>query len=111
MRRSLLAIAALLALAGCHSRSRDPRTLVFLVESSPTNLDPRVGTDGQSEHIDELIFDGLVAKDSNFHFAPAIAQSWELRDPLTLVFHLRGDVRFHNGRPMTARDVVWSINS
>ncbi len=109
--RKLLWIAALALLVGCHSSRRDPGTVVFLIESSPTNLDPRVGTDGQSEHIDELIFDGLVAKDANFHFTPAIALSWELRDPLTLVFHLRQDVRFHDGRPMTARDVAWSISS
>jgi peptide/nickel transport system substrate-binding protein len=108
--RRLLWFAALAFLIACHS-SRDPRTVVFLIESSPTNLDPRVGTDGQSEHIDELIFDGLVAKDANFHFTPAIAQRWELRDPLTLVFHLRTDVRFHDGSPMTSRDVAWSINS
>lgn len=107
----LLVLSLILNLTGCRSSRRDPQTVVFLIESSPTNLDPRVGTDGQSEHIDELIFDGLVAKDSNFHFTPAIAQSWELRDPVTLVFHLREGVRFHDGRPMTARDVVWSINS
>ncbi len=86
-------MVALFALLGCHTSKRDPNTVVFLIESSPTNLDPRVGTDGQSEHIDELIFDGLVAKDANFHFTPALAQSWELRDPVTLVFHLREDVR------------------
>jgi hypothetical protein len=44
--------------------------VVFLIESSPANLDPRIGTDGQSEHIDELIFDGLVARDASFHFTP-----------------------------------------
>jgi peptide/nickel transport system substrate-binding protein len=109
--RKLLWVAALALLVSCHSSRRDPNTVVFLIESSPTNLDPRIGTDGMSEHIDELIFDGLVAKDANFHFTPAIAQSWELRDPVTLVFHLREGVRFHDGRPMTARDVVWSINS
>jgi peptide/nickel transport system substrate-binding protein len=85
--------------------------VVFLIDSSPANLDPRVGTDGQSEHIDELLFDGLVTKDANFHFTPALAERWELRDPLTLVFHLRDGVRFTDGRAMTARDVVWSINS
>jgi peptide/nickel transport system substrate-binding protein len=109
--RRLLALAALLALAGCHSTPRDWRTVVFLIESSPANLDPRVGTDGQSEHIDELIFDGLVAHDANFHFTPALAERWEQPDPLTLVFHLRDGVRFHDGRPFTARDVVWTINS
>jgi peptide/nickel transport system substrate-binding protein len=100
-----------LALGGCHSAQRDRRTLVFLIESSPTNLDPRIGTDGQSEHIDGLIFDGLVARDANFHFTPALAESWEQTDPLTLVFHLRAGVRFHDGRTLTARDVVWTIDS
>ena len=106
-----LAALALFAVVGCHSKPRDPGTVVFLIDSSPANLDPRIGTDGQSEHIDELLFDGLVTKDANFHFTPALAERWELRDPLTLVFHLRDGVRFHDGRAMTARDVVWSINS
>ncbi len=57
-----MASLALLLLPGCRSPQRDPRTVVFLIDSSPANLDPRVGTDGQSEHIDELIFDGLVAQ-------------------------------------------------
>jgi len=98
-------------LAGCHSTPRDPRTLVFLIESSPANLDPRIGTDGQSEHIDELLFDGLVDRDTSFHFTPALAESWQQPDPLTLVFHLRPGVLFHNGRTLTARDVAWTIDS
>jgi peptide/nickel transport system substrate-binding protein len=100
-----------MVLAGCHSAPRDPHTVVFLIESSPANLDPRVGTDGQSEHIDELLFDGLVAHDASFHFTPALAERWEQPNPLTLIFHLRDGVRFHDGRPLTARDVVWTINS
>jgi peptide/nickel transport system substrate-binding protein len=88
-----------------------PGTVVFLIESSPANLDPRIGTDGQSEHIDELLFDGLVARDASFQFTPALAERWEQPDPLTLVFHLRGGVRFHDGPPLTARDVAWTINS
>lgn len=107
----VILLAAVLAIVGCRSSQRDPQTVVFLIESSPTNLDPRVGTDGQSEHIDELMFDGLVARDAAFHFTPALAESWELRDPLTLVFHLRPGVRFTDDRAMTARDVVWTINS
>jgi peptide/nickel transport system substrate-binding protein len=85
--------------------------VVFLIESSPSNLDPRVGTDAQSEHIDELIFEGLVTRDSHFNFTPALAENWEQPDPLTWVFHLRSGVRFHDGRAMTARDVVWTIES
>jgi peptide/nickel transport system substrate-binding protein len=85
--------------------------VVFLIESSPASLDPRVGTDAQSEHIDELLFDGLVARDASFHFTPALAESWEQPNPLTLVFHLRAGVRFHDGRLLTAQDVAWTINS
>jgi peptide/nickel transport system substrate-binding protein len=109
--RKLLLLIFIVALVGCESRQRDPQTVVFLIESSPTNLDPRVGTDAQSEHIDELLFDGLVARDANFHFTPALAERWEMRDQLTLIFHLRDGVRFHNGRMLTSRDVMWTINS
>src|SRR5208282_1963394 len=107
----VLLVAVLLALAGCHSAPRDPSTVVFLIDSSPANLDPRIGTDGQSEHIDELIFDGLVARDASFHFTPALAERWEQPDALTIVFHLRRGVLFHNGRPLTAQDVKWTIDS
>jgi peptide/nickel transport system substrate-binding protein len=100
-----------LMVTACKSRERDANTVVFLIESSPANLDPRIGTDGQSEHIDKLIFDGLVERDASFHFTPALAESWEQPDPLTIVFHLRDGVRFHDGRLMTSRDIVFSINS
>jgi peptide/nickel transport system substrate-binding protein len=107
----LILLAALVAVFGCRSEQRDPRTLVFLIESSPANLDPRISADAQSQRIDGLLFDGLVAHDASFNFTPALAERWESRDPLTLVFHLRDGVRFTDGRMMTARDVVWTIDS
>ncbi len=58
-----------------------------------------------------MLFDGLVDHDANFQFTPALASSWEQPDPLTYVFHLRSGVRFHDGRPLTARDVVWTFDS
>ena len=106
-----LALAAMLALAGCHARLRDPATVVFLIESSPANLDPRIGADAQSQRIDALLFDGLVGRDARFQFTPALAERWEQPNPLTYVFHLRGGVKFHDGRALTARDVVWTIQS
>jgi peptide/nickel transport system substrate-binding protein len=107
----MLALAALLLLAGCRSTTRAPNTVVFLIESSPANLDPRIGTDVQSEHIDELLFDGLVARDPHFKFVPALAERWEQPDPLILIFHLRAGIHFHDGRTLTSRDVLWTINS
>jgi len=109
--RRLLILALIAGLSGCRAARNDPRTVVFLIESSPASLDPRIGTDGQSERIDELLFDGLVARDRNFRFTPALAERWDRPDPLTLIFHLRTGVRFHDGRTLTSRDVKWTIDS
>jgi peptide/nickel transport system substrate-binding protein len=104
-------LAVICLLCGCHGAQRDPNTVVFLVEASPNSIDPRVGTDALSEHIQELLFDGLVKRDENYNFTPGLAQSWERPDALTMIFHLRSGVRFSDGRAMTARDVVWSVMS
>jgi peptide/nickel transport system substrate-binding protein len=101
----------MLLLIACHPKTGHSRTLKFLIESSPNNLDLRQGTDSQSERIGELIYDPLVRKDDHFNLQPWLATSWERTDPLTWVFHLRSGVRFHDGKAMTAEDVAWSIQS
>jgi peptide/nickel transport system substrate-binding protein len=106
----LTALAIALPLVSC-SRKTDPHTLVMLIESSPTNLDPRIGVDAQSERIDSLIFDDLLARGDNLDVAPGLAEKWEIPDPLTYVFHLHHPVSFHDGRPLTSRDVKWTIDS
>lgn len=93
------------------SRHPDRSTLVMIIESSPTNLDPRVGTDAQSERIDELLFDPLVRRDEHFNIQPWVAERWEIPDPKTYIFHLRRGIRFHDGHPLTARDVKWTLDS
>jgi peptide/nickel transport system substrate-binding protein len=96
--------------AGC-ARKPDPNTLVMVIESSPTNLDPRVGVDAQSERIDTLLFDSLVHRDNHFNLQPWLADSWEIPNAQTYIFHLHHGVRFHNGQPLTARDVKWTFDS
>ncbi|HET7873085.1 MAG TPA: ABC transporter substrate-binding protein [Terriglobales bacterium] len=111
IRYSILFLLSILwVVAGCSSRP-DPKTVVMDIEFSPTNLDPRVGTDAQSEFIDELLFDSLVRKDQNFNLVPGAAERWEIPDPRTYIFHLRRGIRFHDGRPLTARDVKWTLDS
>ncbi len=83
----------------------------MLIESSPTSLDPRIGVDGQSEHIASLIFDSLVHKDEHFNLEPWIATSWDTPDPLTWRFHLRNGVHFHNGQSLTSADVKYTLDS
>ncbi len=101
----------LLLLAGCRSRPEDARTVVMEIESSPNNLDLRQGTDAQSERIGGLVFDALVKKDAHFNLQPWLAERWEQPDPLTMVFHLRAGVRFHDGRPLEAEDVAYTLRS
>jgi peptide/nickel transport system substrate-binding protein len=110
MKAAFITLCAALVLAGC-ARPADPNTVVMLIESSPTNLDPRVGTDAQSERIYELIFDALLRRDDNFNLKPGLAETWENPDPLTYIFHLRRGVRFHDGRSLTSRDVKWTFDS
>jgi len=83
----------------------------MLIESSPTNLDPRVGIDAQSERIDNLIFDDLLERGDDLNVAPGLAERWDIPDPLTYVFHLHSGVRFHDGRPLASRDVKWTFDS
>ncbi len=97
-------------LLGC-AQKPSPSTVTMLIESSPANLDPRIGTDAQAEHIDSLMFDALVRRDEHFGLQPFLATSWETPKPTTWVFHLRTDARFHDGRPLTSRDVKFTIDS
>lgn len=111
-RRSLhLALLLCLLLPGCNGRREDPGAAVVIIESSPNNLDPRVGTDAQSERIGGLIFDALVKKDERFDLKPWLASSWDRPDAKTWVFHLRDGVHFQDGRALEAEDVAWTINS
>ena len=108
---ALLFLGMSLFAAGCHGHHEDAKTVTMLIESSPNNLDLRVGTDAQSERIGALVFDALVKKDAHYNLQPWLATSWEQPDALTWVFHLRDGVRFHDGRPLTADDLVWTIES
>jgi peptide/nickel transport system substrate-binding protein len=83
----------------------------MIIESSPTNLDPRVGIDAYSERIDNLIFDDLLARGDDLNVAPGLAEHWDIPDPLTYIFHLHRGVKFHDGRALTSRDVKWTFDS
>src|SRR6202166_237166 len=103
---ALISGFVLIALGGCsHTARADRSSVTLLIESNPTNLDPRFATDGQSQHLDGLIFSSLVERDQQMNLRGDLAQSWDAPDPLTYVFHLRPGVRFHDGSTLTAGDV------
>jgi len=81
------------------------------IETSPLALDPRFATDAISSRVDELVFDALVRADAHGQFVGDLAESFERSSPTTLTFHLRPGLHFSDGRPLTARDVVYTYDS
>jgi ABC-type transport system substrate-binding protein len=66
--------------------------------------------DGASQIVANQIYDGLIRISSKLVLEPALAKSWiTSKDGLTLTFHLRTDAKFHDGRAITAVDVVFSL--
>jgi oligopeptide transport system substrate-binding protein len=76
----------------------------------PQSLDP-LGADSVYESLPiRQLFDGLVATDAGLDIVPGLAATWTIsRDNRTYLFHLREGVRFHDGEPLTARDVAFTF--
>ncbi|MFC1937840.1 peptide ABC transporter substrate-binding protein [Chloroflexota bacterium] len=80
-----------------------------LYGTDPLTLDPAISGDMASHEYIVQIFSGLVGLDDNLEPAPDIARSWELSDDgRTYTFFLRDDVKFHDGRQVTAEDFKYS---
>jgi peptide/nickel transport system substrate-binding protein len=108
---ALLMTTDLLAVSCASNTVADSQTVTIAINSAPTNLDPRVGTDAASERLAQLIFSALVKKNEESQLEPDLATSWETPDATTYIFHLRSGVTFHDGRPLTAKDVAFTFRS
>jgi peptide/nickel transport system substrate-binding protein len=84
--------------------------LVALVEGEPDDLNPVTYTSSPAFQAVRLMFRGLARRDSTLSgYQPDLAESWELRPDSTILLRLRRDVRWHDGTPVTADDVVFTI--
>jgi oligopeptide transport system substrate-binding protein len=74
-------------------------------------MDPALSTDAASIAGIDLVFTGLVQFDDNLKVQPQLAASYQLgSDGLTWTFHLKPNLKFSDGTPLTSADVVYSIN-
>ena len=74
--------------------------------TNPRTYDPHT-THGSG---DKRIFSGLVSFDPQLNLTPDLAESWDVSgDGMTYTFHLRENAKFHNGRGVTAHDVIYSL--
>lgn len=106
--------AVLLLVTGCSTGQRvdlgaGAGNLVAAIAGEPDQLDPHKTSAYFSFEVLENVFDTLVEPDADLEMKPALAESWQVSpDELTWTFRLRPGVRFHNGDPLTAEDVVFS---
>jgi len=77
-----------------------------------TGLIPNITTDGASHEVGGLIYDGLLRQDKDYNWEPQMAESWQFsKDCLTLTFKLRKNVKWHDGKPFTADDVLFTYKT
>ena len=73
--------------------------------TNPRSFDPATTLSGG----DKRVFSGLVSFDPHLNLTPDLAEKWDVSpDGRVYTFHLRQNAKFHNGRPVTAQDVVYS---
>lgn len=102
--------ASTLAACGGDREAPSRRTIIdSRDETDPRSLDPALSTDVPTGRAVGYIFDALTLFTPDAKVVPGLAERWDVsEDGLTYTFHLRQGVRFHDGRPFTARDVVAS---
>ncbi|MCD6511683.1 MAG: peptide ABC transporter substrate-binding protein [Thaumarchaeota archaeon] len=81
------------------------------VTDKVTDLDPSNAYDFYTWEVLNNVMEGLVKyKQGTLEIIPALAESWETEDAKNWTFHLRKDLKFADGTPLTAKDVVRSVN-
>jgi peptide/nickel transport system substrate-binding protein len=103
--------AALVSLmvAGASSLPAADRAFRWSTAGDVLTFDFHAASDTFSQNVSGQIYEQLARRGKDTMFEPSLAESWEVRDPLHWRFHLRKGVKFQDGTPLTADDVVFSV--
>lgn len=104
---ALLMTMSVAAMAETPVSSKD--SMVVVLDREPVSLDPVDVFVNVKSMIDGNVYDTLLETDNEGNTVPGLAESWEQVDELTWKFTLREGVKFHNGDPLTAQDVLFSL--
>ncbi len=109
--RTLLAGAALaaLALAPAAATAAPKDTLLVTIAGDAATLDPQVQWDTDSYTVYRNIFDNLVTRNAKGEIVPQVGKSWKYLNDNELEFELESNIKFHDGTPLTAEDVVFTV--
>ena len=80
------------------------------MSSPPTSMDPHFQNITTNANVIEHMFESLVKRDESGKFVPGLAESWSLVNNLTWEFKIRKGAKFSDGSPVTAEDVVYSLD-
>src|ERR1700704_1296870 len=84
------------------------QTVRYANQGELKSLDPYTLNESTTHGHLGNVYEGLIARDKDLKIIPALAESWETPEPTRWRFHLRKGVKFHNGDPFTADDVLCS---
>lgn len=109
--KTLLFLAMFALLANAAVAQNDTRTAVIGLTADASFLDPHREINTTSVIVANHFFDALTNRDPRtMDTVPALAESWDIVDSTTYVFNIRQGVRFHDGTPLTAHDVKYSLD-
>ena len=97
------------AALGAGEQPKRGGTLIYGLSTEPPDLDPHVNSGASAGTVKMAVYEGLVKYGHGGAIVPALAERWGLVGQNQYVFHLRKGVRFHNGDPLTAEDVKFSL--
>ncbi len=109
VRQSLLAATTVSIVAFAMSPA-SAQTLRYANQGDLKSLDPYTLNETTTHAHLGQVFEGLTTRDKDLKIIPALAESWETPEPTRWRFHLRKNVKFQNGDPFTADDVVFSAD-
>ena len=85
------------------------KTLRWASQGDPQTADPHSQNEGFTNLFSQSVHDSLVMRDNTLQLVPGLAVSWQQVNATTWRFNLRRGVKFHDGSPFTADDVVFSF--
>lgn len=100
--------AALMLILGSAAPQADAKTLRWAHQYDLTSMDPMATDDPFTLGVQGWFYEALTGFDQDLKLIPMLAESWDKPEPTKWIFHLRKGVRFHDGSPFTADDVIFS---
>ena len=105
----LLVVAAGCGDTGAREQGKDSGSRLVYASHDYTRINPAIDEHGE---INLLLFNGLTMHDDKGKVVPGLAEKWDFDEAAnTYTFHLRKDVKWHDGKPFTAKDVKFTIEA